>query len=117
MLTMLRTLSGYSDGYRNHAAVKMWVGYVPALSAYGVAICKEWVRRGYKDYCRGSIEAYGGTLLLPPWFGDKRLHSSHRAALLYKDQAWYSQYGWSETPQLCYWWPTKGWVEAREQTV
>jgi hypothetical protein len=37
--------------------------------------------------------------------GHHDFHSSHRAALLYKDFEWYSQFGWCEQPQLHYLWP------------
>ena len=49
---------------------------------------------------------------LPPWFGNAAFHASHRAALLYKDSKWYTQFGWTEkaaTPDvkgsLPYVWP------------
>jgi hypothetical protein len=49
---------------------------------------------------------------LPPWFGNERLHSSHRAALLYKNPEWYGRFGWKEKPavpdakgRLPYYWP------------
>jgi len=37
--------------------------------------------------------------------GEEKLHSSHRAALLLKDQEWYGQFGWTEEPGMEYWWP------------
>jgi len=50
---------------------------------------------------------------MPVGFGDERLHSSHRAALLYKNPEWYGRFGWSEHPavpdskgRLPYYWPT-----------
>lgn len=41
----------------------------------------------------------------PPWLGDERVHSSHRANLLRKKYAHYSQFGWKETPVKGYYWP------------
>jgi hypothetical protein len=49
---------------------------------------------------------------LPNWFGDDKLHSSHRRALLYKNFDWYKQFDWKELPdvpnekgKLNYFWP------------
>jgi hypothetical protein len=40
-----------AKGWRNHPATLMWKGYERALIRYGVAICREWVRRGHADTC------------------------------------------------------------------
>lgn len=97
-------------GWVNHPATKMWAGHEGVLWAYQVAICHEWVDRGYKDTCLGK------TLVLytdmgaahdeaPPWLGLKKLHSSHRANLLRKDPTWYGRFNWPESPQEGYYWP------------
>jgi hypothetical protein len=44
-------------------------------------------------------------LVLPPWWGDERLHASHRSNLLRKDPAHYGRFGWAEPPDLPYFWP------------
>jgi len=41
----------------------------------------------------------------PPWFGDERYHASHRGNLLRKDPVWYGTLGWTESPELPYFWP------------
>ena len=46
---ILMALRGDSGGWVNHPATKMWRGYEPALLTYAVAICWEWIERGYKD--------------------------------------------------------------------
>lgn len=103
---ILRSLAGLSSGWRNHPAVKMWAGYETCLAAYGSAMCKEWARRGYEDNLRPKIAAFRqGDLILPPWLGDERLHSGHRARLLMKDPVWYGRHGWLEQPSDEYWWP------------
>jgi hypothetical protein len=81
----------------------MWRGYDPALSAYFNAVVKEWVARGYVN----NLELFpvDGSVEMPPWMGDERLHSSHRGALLVKDPVWYGQFGWGEKPQIDYFWP------------
>ena len=54
-------------GWVNHPATKMWRGYEDTLRIYAIDICKEWIRRGYKD-----------TLL--PWFEDQKLRVEYLAA-------------------------------------
>lgn len=94
-------------GWRNHPATKMWEYNIEGLAAYGIAICDEWISRGYKDTVRGKIlEAFKPNPLdLPSWWGDDRVHASHRANLLRKDFDFYIQHGWSENPQMPYVWP------------
>jgi hypothetical protein len=36
---------------------------------------------------------------LPPIIGYEPFHAGHRAALLAKDPAWYSKFGWTEIPE------------------
>ena len=50
-LQILRCLAGETEGWKNHPAVKMWRGYEIALTMYRLAICNEWVSRGYNDNC------------------------------------------------------------------
>jgi hypothetical protein len=104
---IIRTLDGVTKGWRNHPAVKMWRGYEPALLEYGVAICDEWDRRGYPDTVREKMAAHhrDGPVVLPPWLGDEALHASHRSNLLRKDPEFYGRYGWTEPPDLPYFWP------------
>jgi hypothetical protein len=99
--------------WSNHPATRMWLGYTDALVEYGLIMSIEWRERGFDDTCRDKIHAfavkkhYGDDeqLVYPPWLGDERIHSSHRAALLYKNPAHYSQFGWTETPKQDYYWP------------
>ncbi len=44
-------------------------------------------------------------LFFPSWFGDERYHASHRGNLLRKDPGWYGVLGWTESPDLPYFWP------------
>jgi hypothetical protein len=97
-----------SHGWRNHPAVKMWEGHEAGLAAYGVAICLNWLSRGYRDTCLEKISAIiqPDPTDLPPWWGDERVHSSHRSNLLRKDPAHYGQFGWSDDPSAEYFWPS-----------
>lgn len=102
--------------WSNHPVSKMWQPYFGVLVEYALIGVDELARRGkvyyghdwYLELADMQAESFG----LPTWFGDDRLHSSHRAALLYKNFAWYSRFGWNEQPaipdskgRLPYYWP------------
>lgn len=91
----------------NHPASKMWRGYGRALAAYGVAICEEWVRRGYRDTCKGKIEALApqGPLVLPPWIGDPEFHRAHQSNLVRKKPDHYASLFPDVPDDLEYVWP------------
>lgn len=99
--------------WASHTVSKMWAPHLLTLLDYQAAICKEWVCvRGHKDSCWGKTcylynAAYDHSKDKgrPWWLGDERLHSSHRAALLFKNWDHYSQFGWSESPAYDYFWP------------
>ena len=95
----------------NHPAIKQWFGFERTLASYGIAICEEWIHRGYVDNqikllitLQMKIEP-AKTILSPWWMGDERLHSSHRSNLLRKNPEWYGKFGWKESPDLPYFWP------------
>lgn len=109
-LQILNTLSSpASIGWKNHPAVKMWKGYEGTLAGYGIRICEEWIRRGYKDSCLEKLvnylKRYSSNISEPFWLNNESFHSSHRAALLFKNHPHYSQFGWKEEPKLNYVWP------------
>ena len=91
---ILRALTWPEYAWKNHPAVRMWRGFVPALVEYGLENCREWTRRGYADSVAEQLVAWTGGqppsgAPLPPWFGLEPLHLSHRSALLRKDPAFY----------------------------
>ncbi len=104
---LIRCNLDVSLGWKNHPAAKRWADNINGLIAYGVAICDAWIARGYKDTCREKILSYGepDASDMPFWWGDERVHSSHRANLLRKDFSHYSQFGWGENPEMPYFWP------------
>ena len=110
VLQILNTLAGKSGAWQNHPAVLMWKGYESALIDYGVAVCNEWLDRGYKDTCLTKIEAYRKQFkrntALPPWLGKRKFHQSHQSNLLRKDFVHYSKY-FAVSPDLPYVWPSK----------
>lgn len=108
-------------GWRRHTAVRMWSPYVRFLCDYALTVCAEWKARGYEDNLAcffKSVRKHVGELVIPHWWGDERLHASHRAALLIKAEDkylttgnpdaydWYIAQGWKETPTLDYVWVT-----------
>lgn len=99
--TLLKKQRGESAGWQNHPAVMMWEGHIPALADYGLVCCRHWILRGYKDtqldfFLETKDRAVRDKqdLSMPAWFGDERVHRSHRAALLRKDPEWYGLCNW-----------------------
>lgn len=98
--------------WANHPAALMWQGHEHTLMEYQIAMCLEWTNRGYNDTCLDKTadifsKITWDTLEFPKWIGLKSFHSAHRANLLRKDPEHYGKFGWSETPQEGYWWPTQ----------
>jgi pyrimidine dimer DNA glycosylase len=120
-LQIVRALTRPGYGWRHHPAVRMWRGHEEALGAYGIAVCREWQRRGYADTCEAKImdelgaagitgpvrpvEELGRAGQLPPWLGDEKLHRSHRSALVRKDPDFYRPRLGDVPPDLPYVWP------------
>lgn len=106
---IIQALTLPTYGWKNHPATKMWQGFVPALACYGLAMCDEWLARGYSDSLRPKFAALADpSAPVPAWVGDDRVHVSHRSKLLEKLPSWYTQWNWTEEPGLPYFWPSKG---------
>jgi hypothetical protein len=114
------TVPGYA--WASHPAVLMWKGYEEALGRYGLAMCGEWVARGFDDSCAATIvadlRAAGVTRLrgyeqlrvgggLPPWLFDDEVVRSHRSALVRKDPEHYGPLFPDVPPDLPYVWPVR----------
>ncbi len=85
---------------------KMWHPYKETLIEYAIAICEEWIGRGYKDSTLPFfLDKRSSDVIMPPWLGDERVHSSHRSNLLRKNYEYYSQFGWKEEPSQEYYYP------------
>lgn len=106
-LQILNSLTQINYGWANHPATLMWKGHENGLCAYGLAICAEWIARGYKDTCFDKIKAIIEPQEddFPSWWGDQRVHGSHRANLLRKSPEYYGKYDWTESPDMPYYWP------------
>jgi len=109
-LQILRANLGLTAGWVNHPASKMWKGHEACLAVYGLAMCKEWVGRGFKDSCTDKFkdlfkQCKQGIISDPYWLGDSDLHLSHQSNLLRKDPVYYGRYGWEVSDDLPYVWP------------
>uniref|UniRef100_A0A6M3LKA2 Cytoplasmic protein n=1 Tax=viral metagenome TaxID=1070528 RepID=A0A6M3LKA2_9ZZZZ len=100
---IIEILEGKPSRWKNHPAVKMWVGYIDTLKVYYNIIVQEWINKGYKNNMKFFQPS--DVIEYPPWLGDDKFHASHRSNLLRKDPKWYSQFGWTEPNNLPYVWP------------
>lgn len=102
---VLRTLLGFSEGWKNHPCTKMWKGYEGALQCYGLDICEEWVKRGYRDTLTDKIKQFETPPFeQPPWITEE-FCNSHKSNLLRKDPVFYGKYNWDVPDNLPYIWP------------
>lgn len=93
-MQILNALTGLSTGWRNHPATKMWEGSEHVLARYGLEMCKEWVRRGFKDSTASFFEDYldkCGHVTVPYKFFSPELHHSHKLMLIWKLPEWYGR--------------------------
>lgn len=92
-----------SSGWRHHPCVAMWRGSHEALAEYMRIMVEEWIRRGYQNT---MLYVKPGLWTPPPWYADERIYASHRSNLLRKKPEHYGQFGWTEGPELPYFYPT-----------
>lgn len=95
-LQILNTLFGIKKGWSNHPVVNMWRGYENALALYGITICEEWIKRGYKDTCKDKIKELikhsSNKIILPSFIGNVNFHISHQSNLVRKNPEHYKKY-------------------------
>ena len=109
-LQILRANLGLAKGWANHPAAVMWRGHENALIAYGIAMCDEWVKRGYVDNCKGQfMELYKVHNSPKPkhtkgpwWLDNEEFHESHQSNLVRKDS---NHYAFKVSNDLPYKWP------------
>lgn len=102
----------------NHPAVLMWRNRENALHSYLKAIKLECDHRGISTTKNWGVitEMHesnwdrGGNVLMPEWWGDERIHQSHRNNLYVKDSEHYAEFAQDDRIACCdrcnYWWPT-----------
>ena len=106
---IIRTLTGISAGWRQHPAVKMWRGAVPALIEYTLLSCEEWQRRGNRDSITDKIydlfhDLIDDNPIIPAWTADPRVIDSHKAMLFHKNPTHYKLFeSYSHIKE--YYWP------------
>jgi len=96
-----------SNAWKNHPAVKMWKGYENSLACYHNTAIHVWKKRGYKNTMKLIPVPDETYVEMPPFIGVDVFHASHRSNLLRKNPEWYSQFGWKESSDLPYFWPSK----------
>lgn len=111
---ILEQLDKHKPGDRLPPGAKMWLGYIPSLVHYGVAVCREMTTRGYNvSGTFHRIRAYTkGVGILkkvdhPVWLEMKDVHQAHRAMLLKKANAHFKQFKWRVKKNQPMVWPTK----------
>ena len=113
-LQTLRALVIPEYGWQSHPAIRMWMGYVPALTLYGLTVVDEWTARGGEDTTREKIMEfapqaahpdYAAKIPMPQWLGAPELHLSHRSRLIAKDPRFYTELFPDTDPDLEYVWP------------
>ena len=99
-------LSRTSGGWQNHPAVKMWRGHKEVLAHYGMAICSEWCKRGYKDSLLVWFAARAWTpCIYPKWIYDPAFHTAHQSNLIRKNPEFYGPLFPGVPDDLPYIWP------------
>lgn len=94
------------DKWPHHPAHSLFPPeYVGALALYNVNLIEHVYEEGW---CQDSVfEKWyefwvdlvaSNDTELPTWWGDERVHSTHRGVLLFKNPEWFSQFGWTEDP-------------------
>lgn len=87
---ILQTLENTSSGWRNHPAVKMWIGHTDALKVYINHCIREWRSRG-KNCKLNEYDIDETSVTWPWWFTWEQLHLSHKCSLLRKNPEYYSK--------------------------
>jgi hypothetical protein len=88
----------------------MWQGYENTLARYGLAMCNEWKRRGYKDtlteFFLDRYDYVSDSMLDVPEFVTYDFMVSHQSNLLRKAPDYYRPiFGPSIPDDLPYVWP------------
>jgi hypothetical protein len=95
----------------NHPCVIMWMNAEITLMHYAIAICKEWIARGYNDSMLPRFEQMleqatqqGLPTDAPTWLGDARVHISHQSNLIKKFPEHYGNQFASVPNDIPYYW-------------
>ena len=100
---ILNSLSS-GKGWIHHPATKMWKNHTECLKFYFNEFYTVSIEKWNIQIRAFSKMRISGEIVYPDWWGGP-IHSSHRAALLFKKPDYYSQFGWAEIPEIKYFWP------------
>jgi len=75
---------------RHHPIVRSWEGHRGFLCLYGIAVCSEWRRRGYRDsllpwFVEAALGLPVSEFEPPPWWGSEEVHGHYRVLLGHKE--------------------------------
>ena len=89
-MQILKIVSGETPNarWRNHPAVKMWIGYHDCLVYYHNVMINEWIKRGYNNTMQFKVP-FGIETDTPWWLGNEDMHRSHRSRLIEKNPIFY----------------------------
>lgn len=106
---ILNALRGERKGWVNHPATRMWEGHERSLALYGITMCYEWTRRGYRDTMAQRFRPIvrGAFPVAPKWLGDEDFHLSHRSNLIRKMPEHYGVIWPDIPPDMPYVWPNQ----------
>ena len=100
VLQIYNSLTGKSNGWTHHPAVRMWRGAEQLLLIYGIKMCDECDVRGFADNTRMKDRFYEylhkHVFHIPSWWADKQTKDAiirtHQCNLLRKDYEYYKQH-------------------------
>ncbi len=98
--------TGQHASWSNHSAVKMWKGHEAALQRYTMAMCEEWIGRGYNSTIVPEVSSYDFDDCDDPIW-DPLLHLSHQSNLVRKLPEYYCSFFPNVPDNLKYFWPDK----------
>jgi hypothetical protein len=105
---ILKANANTSGGWKNHPATLMWRGFEHALCDYGIAMCNEWIKQGFKDTLRLRFQTLRGTIEpsgTPRWVYNPQLSVSHQSNLVRKLPEHYRKFFPDVPDYLPYVWP------------
>lgn len=122
---ILQALDKETKGWVNHPATRMWEGYKFLLKHYYNETLRIWAEVGGVNKLLEPISLTEDEQLLldkglkPYWWGWEPFHESHKAALVRKDNQYYSHLMDPESKylQLGYVWPHKHTSETPFETL
>jgi len=96
-----KALTGLTQAWINHPAVKMWAGYEDALLEYRQDMMLEAILRGYEYQWQSLPFKPFADKIYPPWYDKEEVHVMYKGLLLFKNLEHYSKYYFVEPVEKC----------------